>query len=178
MTRVCVDPVPLMEVGCRWTTGATAALLLMLSAHVALALSPPPLRLPEKDLAAQTYTYVTTVAALPADVRETLARQLDQPQLEMADAGKPFNVRDAILDPKLPGRRLILAALGSRFALVHFESGGIAHTYWAVIFERTPAGMNVLLHTTIVDVYREPKQLEQAIKTGSLWKPSRSRSAH
>jgi len=145
--------------------------LMALSAVNAGATAPPPLRLPEKALAAEHYTYVTKTALLPKDIREGLARQLEQRELQMADAGTPFNVGDAILDPSLPAQRLILAAVGDKYAVVHFERGGVAHVRRIVLFERTAAGLNVLLDTVLNEEYRQPKELAAAIATGALWKP-------
>jgi hypothetical protein len=153
------------------TLRIAAGILISLVPIAAGADSPPPLRLPEKALAAEHYTYVTKVADLPADIREGLARQLEQNPLHMADAGMPFNVSDAGIDPALPGHRLILAAVGPKYTVLHFERGGIAHTRWIIIFEKTAAGLNALWHGMINQEYGEPKQLEQAIRTGSLWKP-------
>jgi hypothetical protein len=150
-------------------TGA-ALLSLTLGSLGSASASPPPLALPEKELAAETYTFATQTAKFPADVREALARQLEQPQLQMADAGMPFGESDAITDPSLPGRRLIQAALGPRFAFIHFEQGGVALIRRVVLIERTPKGMNVRWDGTVSHTYRDAKELESAIRTGSLWK--------
>ena len=131
--------------------------------------SPPPLALPEKELAAETYTFVSQTAKLPSDVGEAVARQLGQPQLQMADAGMPFNSTD-VMDPSRPRRRLVLAALGPRFAVIHFEQGGIGVSRRVILFERTSNGMNVRWDGVVSQAYREPKELERSIRTGSLWK--------
>jgi hypothetical protein len=136
------------------------------------ATSPPPLQLPAKELAAERYEYVTKVGELPEDIRKGLARQLEQRELQMADAGMSFSSGDAVIDPTLPSRRLILAAVGAKYVVVHFERGGVALTRWVVVFERTTAGLNTLWHGVIDETYREPKELEAAIRTGTLWKPS------
>jgi hypothetical protein len=52
----------------------------------------------------------------------------------MADPGQPFQATDVIVDKRLPGRRLI-AAYGSADAwIVHYEAGGVAHTYNIAFF--------------------------------------------
>jgi hypothetical protein len=48
---------------------------------------------------------------------------------KVADPGQKWNATDAIIDPTLPGRRLIWAAVGGEYYVVHYERGGIAHTY-------------------------------------------------
>lgn len=146
------------------------ALSLLLAPPAPAATSPPVLRIPEKELAAERYTFVSAVAKLPADVRAALARQLGEDPLRMADAGAPFNATDVITDASQPGRRLILAALGDHFAVVHFEQGGVEHTRWVVLFERAAQGLNVLWHGVVEHTYGDARELESAIRTGSLWK--------
>lgn len=152
--------------------GATAAALLSstLAAVGSASASPPPLALPEKELAAETYTFVTQTAKLPADVGEAVARQLGHPPLQMADAGMPFSSTD-VVDPSLPRRRLVLAALGPRFAVIHFEQGGFGVRRRVILFERAANGMNVRWDGVVSHAYRDPEELERAIRTGSLWKP-------
>jgi hypothetical protein len=40
---------------------------------------------------------------------------------------------DAIIDPALPGKRLIWAAVGGDYYVVHYERGGIAHTFHIMV---------------------------------------------
>jgi hypothetical protein len=147
-------------------------MLIALVSVAAGATSPPPLQLPAKELGAERYAYVTKIGQLPEDIRKGLARQLEQRELQMADAGMPFSSGDAVIDPNLPTHRLIVAAVGAKYVVVHFERGGVALTRWIVVFERTTAGLNALWHGVINEVYREPKELEAAIRTGTLWKAS------
>ncbi len=48
---------------------------------------------------------------------------------QLAEPGQNWNATDAITDPTLPGKRLIWAAVGGEYYVVHYERGGIAHTY-------------------------------------------------
>ncbi|HJW37592.1 MAG TPA: hypothetical protein VJ420_03110 [Candidatus Udaeobacter sp.] len=47
----------------------------------------------------------------------------------VAEPGQKWNATDAIVDPTLPGKRLIWAAVGGEYYVVHYERGGIAHTF-------------------------------------------------
>jgi len=47
----------------------------------------------------------------------------------LAEPGQKWNATDAIVDPTLPGKRLIWAAVGADYYIVHYERGGIAHTF-------------------------------------------------
>jgi hypothetical protein len=47
----------------------------------------------------------------------------------IAEPGQKWNATDSIMDPTLPGKRLIWAAIGGEYYVVHYERGGIAHTF-------------------------------------------------
>jgi hypothetical protein len=51
---------------------------------------------------------------------------------KLAEPGQNWNATDAITDPTLPGKRLIWAAVGGEYYIVHYERGGVAHTYHIV----------------------------------------------
>ena len=50
-----------------------------------------------------------------------------------AEPGGKWNATDSIIDPSLPGKRLIWAAIGGDYYVVHYERGGIAHTYHILV---------------------------------------------
>jgi hypothetical protein len=52
---------------------------------------------------------------------------------KLADPGQKWNATDAISDPTLPGKRLIWAAVGGDYHVVHYERGGIAHTFHVLV---------------------------------------------
>jgi hypothetical protein len=58
---------------------------------------------------------------------------------KMAEPGQKWNATDAISDPSLPGKRLIWAAVGGDYYVVHYERGGIAHTFH-VLAAKLPKG--------------------------------------
>jgi hypothetical protein len=85
-----------------------------------------------------SYRTVAHVADIPAAVMAAAAAArgpgLAGYPLEMADPGQPFQATDVIVDKRLPGRRLI-AAYGSAGAwILHYEAGGVAHTYHVAFF--------------------------------------------
>jgi len=51
----------------------------------------------------------------------------------VAEPGQNWNATDAITDPTLPSKRLIWAAIGGDYYVVHYERGGIAHTFHVLI---------------------------------------------
>jgi hypothetical protein len=52
---------------------------------------------------------------------------------KLAEPGQKWNVTDVITDPTLPGKRLIWGAIGGDYFVVHYERGGIAHTFHVLI---------------------------------------------
>jgi len=55
----------------------------------------------------------------------------------LADPGQKWNATDVITDPTLPGKRLIWAAVGGEYYVVHYERGGIAHSFHILIARLT-----------------------------------------
>src|SRR5207245_4046714 len=51
----------------------------------------------------------------------------------LADPGQKWNATDVITDPTLPGKRLIWTAVGGEYYVVHYERGGIAHTFHVLV---------------------------------------------
>jgi hypothetical protein len=51
----------------------------------------------------------------------------------LAEPGQKWNATDAITDPTLPGKRLVWATVGSECYVVHYERGGIAHTFHVLV---------------------------------------------
>lgn len=56
---------------------------------------------------------------------------------KLAEPGQKWNATDAITDPTLPGKRLIWAAIGGDYYVVHYERGGIAHTFHVLVAKLT-----------------------------------------
>jgi hypothetical protein len=52
---------------------------------------------------------------------------------KLAEPGQKWNATDVIMDPSLPGKRLIWAAVGGEYYIVHYERGGIAHTFHVLV---------------------------------------------
>jgi hypothetical protein len=52
---------------------------------------------------------------------------------KLADPGQNWNATDAVTDPTLPWKRLIWAAIGSDYYVVHYERGGIDHSFHILI---------------------------------------------
>jgi hypothetical protein len=55
----------------------------------------------------------------------------------IADPGQNWNPTCVIMDPTVPGKRLIWAAIGGEYYVVHYERGGIAHTFHILVAKLT-----------------------------------------
>ena len=51
----------------------------------------------------------------------------------LADPGQKWNATDVIMDPTLPGKRLIWAAVDGEYYVAHYERGGVAHTFHVLV---------------------------------------------
>ena len=137
---------------------------------LAAAADPPArARLPQRELARETYALVTDPDKLPMQVRDALARELKQPRLRMAVAGEPYLAGDVVGDRSLPPHRLILAAVGQRHAIVHFESGGETASRSVVVFELTARGTEVIWSEKVKRRTSAPVEFEQALRDGRLF---------
>jgi hypothetical protein len=52
---------------------------------------------------------------------------------KLAEPGQNWNATDVITDSTLPGKRLIWAAVGGDYYVMHYERGGIAHTFHILV---------------------------------------------
>jgi len=52
---------------------------------------------------------------------------------KIADPGQTWNATDAVTDPSLPWKRLIWATFGGDYYVVHYERGGIAHSFHVLV---------------------------------------------
>jgi hypothetical protein len=56
---------------------------------------------------------------------------------KLAEPGQKWNATCVITDPTLPGKRLIWAAVGGEYYIVHYERGGIAHSFHILVGKLT-----------------------------------------
>jgi hypothetical protein len=79
------------------------------------------------------YKIVRKVADLPAGIRKLYTAKGGS-RVAMADPGERFEATDVIIDPDLPGRRLIFTGVGQDRGFIHYEEGGIGHSYIVELF--------------------------------------------
>ena len=52
---------------------------------------------------------------------------------KLANPGQNWNATDAVTDSTLPWKRLIWAVVGGDYYVVHYERGGIAHSFHVLV---------------------------------------------
>ena len=117
---------------------------------------------------AASYTRVNEVAKLPTEIfalcfnRGAIAK--------MADPGGKWNVTDAIFDSTLPNHRLIWAATDGVHYVVHYEEGGMGHSFHIVLAALEKAGTKPTLdwHATVAGELTDYESFLQALKAGKL----------
>jgi hypothetical protein len=87
-------------------------------------------------IASETFTPLTTVAALPEGLKSELTRLFKDTSLQLADPGAPYQASDVIGPELLPFRRLISAGCAVDHCLVHYERGGFTHTFAVLVLSR------------------------------------------
>jgi hypothetical protein len=87
----------------------------------------------------ERFGIVTSIRGLPLGVRDGLQKLFGSQTLDIADPGAAFQLTDAVVNPKLPIRRLIAAGCSTDYhCLVYYERGGIDHTWHVVLFHWSP----------------------------------------
>jgi hypothetical protein len=81
---------------------------------------------------------VTSIRGLPLGVRDGLQKLFDSQTLDIAEPGAEFQLSDAVVNPRLPSRRLVAAGCTIEYCLVYYERGGVAHTWHVALFHWTP----------------------------------------
>jgi hypothetical protein len=86
----------------------------------------------------ERFGIVTSIRGLPLGVRAGLQTLFGSQALDIAEPGAEFQSRDAIVNSKLPSRRLVAAGCSYDHCLVYYERGGIARTWRVALFHWTP----------------------------------------
>jgi hypothetical protein len=88
---------------------------------------------------------------------------------KMADPGQKWNATDVITDPSLPAKRLIWAAVGGEYYVVHYERGGIAHSYHILVAKLTNnTAKPKVVWTAMGGPFNDYAALVDALRNGKL----------
>jgi hypothetical protein len=88
---------------------------------------------------------------------------------KLAEPGQKWNATCVITDPTLPGKRLIWAVVGSEYYVVHYERGGIAHTFHILVAKLTKNDAKpTLVWRTVGGPFKDYARFLDALRTGKL----------
>jgi|HubBroStandDraft_6_1064221.scaffolds.fasta_scaffold77600_2 hypothetical protein len=80
------------------------------------------------------FLVVKKVDRLPEDLKSAFCRLAGMDNFEMADPGEEYQVTDVIVEKGLPFQRLLFAGISNGKYFIHYETGGIAHSYHVAVF--------------------------------------------
>jgi hypothetical protein len=86
----------------------------------------------------EQFGIVSSIRGLPLGVRSALQTLFGSQTLDIAEPGAEFQVTDGAVNPRLPIRRLVAAGCSIEYCLVHYERGGVEHTWHVALFHWTP----------------------------------------
>ena len=87
----------------------------------------------------------------------------------IAEPGGKWNATDVIIDTTLPGKRLIWAAIGNDYYVVHYERGGIAHTYHILVAKLTNSHSKPKeVWSAMGGAFKDYRAFVDALRTGKL----------
>ena len=81
------------------------------------------------------FTDVTKTESMPTTVKQAFAKITGEPPFALANPGQNYQVSDVDPDRTLPLRRLVFAGVAGNEWFVHYEKGGIGHSYSIVVFK-------------------------------------------
>lgn len=88
---------------------------------------------------------------------------------KLAEPGQNWNATDVITDPTLPGKRLIWAAIGGEYCVVHYERGGIAHSFHILVAKVTKNDSKpTMVWRAVGHQLKDYQAFLEALRTGKL----------
>ena len=105
---------------------------------------------------------VHSTAELPASIVALCGEKVAEP-------GQNWNATDVVTDRTLPTKRLIWAAIGGDYYVVHYERGGIAHTYHVLVAKMAKAATNPkIIWRAIGGPFKDYAGFVDALRSGKL----------
>jgi hypothetical protein len=86
------------------------------------------------------FKLVSKIEDIPANVKQAFSKISRQPSFAMANPGEKFQATDYVIDRTLPWRRLVFAGVLGDAWFLHYERGGLAHSYYVVAFKADSHG--------------------------------------
>jgi hypothetical protein len=130
---------------------------------------PPYVRLTptqREDLLAGDYQLLRHVADLPARCQAGLRAAAREDSLDMAGPGEEYQVSDVVTRPGLHWRRLILGGVNGQRCFIHYENGGIAHSFHVVMIDMG-SPLKLLWHGALDSAHPDITSLRKSLRKAS-----------
>jgi hypothetical protein len=114
------------------------------------------------------FTIIMRVSAIPEHVLKRLKEMTKSEGVLFAEPGADYQVTDAILNTDLPGRRLLFAGVSKEYCFIHYEKGGIAHTYYVILFRISNDGATFEWGARSHHEFNDLGELKKAIAANRL----------
>jgi hypothetical protein len=101
--------------------------------------------------------------ALPSAVKSACAAVMSDHRFQLADPGKPYNETDTDVDDRIPDRRLLWVARLPEHFVLHYESGGRAHSFHIIVVRSANSRAHVVGRAA-ADVYKDYSAFVRALK--------------
>ena len=160
-----------MDMAARWLAPSLALSLTVVSAAGGQPATPSATVIADAlrtHLRGERFSPLTTVAALPAGLRQALSELFNAPTLDMADPGAPFQATDVMITPRLPARRLVAAGCSADHCLVYYERGGFAHVHQIVLFSKTDTAFRFVEGGVAPGGLSDLEQVKDALLSGKI----------
>jgi hypothetical protein len=80
------------------------------------------------------FVIVNTVDHLPENLKSAFSHLAGMHDFAMANPGEKYQVTDVIIEEGLPDLRLLFAGISRDKYFIHYEEGGIGHSYHLAVF--------------------------------------------
>ena len=160
-----------MDMAARWLAPSLALSLTVVSAAGGQPATPSATVIADAlrtHLRGERFSPLTTVAALPAGLRQALSELFNAPTLDMADPGAPFQATDVMVAPRLPARRLVAAGCSADHCLVYYERGGFAHVHQIVLFGKADTAFRFVEGGVAPGGLADLEQVKDALMSGKI----------
>lgn len=111
----------------------------------------------QRILLTENFKILTTKQSIPDSVVKKIG--------DIAEPNASINVTDVIVPGEnLPFRRLIFGGLSTNFCIVHYEKGGIAHTYNVQVFKLSKQSAELIWAGYLNHRLKDTDELREAVK--------------
>ncbi len=83
---------------------------------------------------------VTSTEQLPGKLKAAFANLTKEAEFTLANPGEDYQSTDVVIGHKLPLRRMVIAGICNAYWFIHYERGGIGHSYELVFFQPDSKG--------------------------------------